>query len=43
MKSKDWVDRQKKDIFVGKAKIEGYVSRAAYKIIEIDKKYTQTK
>ena len=39
MKSKDWVNRQKKDIFVNKAKNEGYVSRSAYKIIEIDKKY----
>ena len=39
MKSKDWVNRQKKDIFVNKAKIDGYVSRAAFKIIEIEKKY----
>lgn len=39
MKSKDWVNRQKKDIFVNKAKIEGYVSRAVFKIIEIENKY----
>ena len=39
MKSKDWVNRQKKDIFVNKAKKEGYVSRAAFKIIEIENKY----
>lgn len=39
MKSKDWVNRQKKDIFVNKAKINGYVSRAAFKIIEIENKY----
>ena len=39
MKSKDWVNRQKKDIFVNKAKSEGYLSRAAFKIIEIDNKY----
>ena len=39
MKSKDWVNRQKKDFFVNKAKSEGYLSRAAFKIIEIDNKY----
>ena len=39
MKSKDWINRQKKDIFVNQAKIQGYASRAAFKIIEIDKKY----
>ena len=39
MKSKDWVNRQKKDFFVNKAKIEGYVSRAAFKLIEIENKY----
>ena len=39
MKSKDWVNRQRKDFFVNKAKIDGYVSRAAYKIIEIENKY----
>ena len=39
MKSKEWVNRQKKDIYVNKAKIKGYVSRAAFKIIEIDNKY----
>jgi len=39
MKSKDWVNRQKKDFYVNKAKAEGYVSRAAFKIIEIEKKF----
>ena len=39
MKSKDWVNRQKKDIFVNKAKKECYFSRAAFKIIEIENKY----
>lgn len=39
MKSKDWVIRQKKDIFVNKAKIQGYASRSAFKIIEIEDKY----
>ncbi len=39
MKSKDWLNRQKRDFYVKSAKHEGYVSRAAYKLIEIDKKY----
>ena len=43
MKSKDWVNRQKKDIFKNKAKTQGYVSRAAFKIIEIEKKFNLIK
>ncbi len=39
MKSKDWLNRQKKDYFVKKAKKQGYLSRAAYKLIEIDNKF----
>ena len=39
MKSKDWLDRQKKDFYVKKAKNDGYLSRAAYKLIEIEEKY----
>ena len=39
MKSKDWLNRQKKDYFVKKAKKEGYLSRAAYKLIEIETKF----
>ena len=39
MKSKDWVNRQNKDIYVNKAKVKGYASRAAFKIIEIEDKY----
>jgi len=39
MKSKDWLNRQKKDFFVKKAKEKGYLSRAAFKLLEIDKKY----
>jgi 23S rRNA (uridine2552-2'-O)-methyltransferase len=37
--SKKWLKRQLNDPFIKKAKIEGYRSRAAYKLIEIDKKY----
>ena len=39
MKSKDWLNRQKKDHFVKKAKKKGYLSRAAFKLIEIENKY----
>ena len=39
MKSKDWLDRQKKDQFVNKARLRGYPSRAAFKLLEIDKKF----
>ena len=39
MKSKEWLNRQKKDPYVNKAKIDGYLSRAAYKLIEIDNKF----
>ena len=39
MKSKDWLNRQKRDFYVKKAKEKGYLSRAAYKLIEIENKY----
>ena len=34
-----WLERQLNDPYVAKAKLEGYRSRAAYKLIEIDTKY----
>ena len=39
MKSKEWLNRQKKDFYVKKAKQQGYLSRAAYKLIEIENKF----
>ena len=39
MKSKEWLDRQNHDFYVKKAKKIGYVSRSAYKILEIEKKF----
>ena len=39
MKSKDWLNRQKRDFYVKKAKKHGYLSRAAYKLKEIDNKF----
>ena len=34
--SKNWINKQRRDIFVRKSKIEGYRSRAVYKLQEID-------
>jgi 23S rRNA (uridine2552-2'-O)-methyltransferase len=34
-----WLERQLNDPFVSRAKLEGYRSRAAYKLMEIDDKY----
>ena len=39
MKSKNWVNRQKNDQFVRKAKQLGYINRAAFKLEEIEQKY----
>ena len=39
MKSKDWLNRQNRDLYVKKAKKQGYLSRAAYKLIEIENKF----
>lgn len=37
--SKEWLKRHLNDRFVAEAKKDGYISRAAYKLIEIDQKY----
>ena len=37
--SKNWINKQRRDIFVKKSKIEGYRSRAVYKLQEIDRKF----
>ena len=37
--SKNWINKQRRDIYVRKSKVDGYRSRAAYKLIEIDKKF----
>ena len=39
LSSKLWLERQLNDPYVARAKREGYRSRAAYKLIEIDDKY----
>ena len=37
--SKNWINKQRRDIYVRKSKIEGYRSRAVYKLKEIDEKF----
>ena len=39
LSSKLWLERQLNDPYVGRAKREGYRSRAAYKLTEIDDKH----
>ncbi len=37
--SKNWVNKQKRDIYVRQSKVDGYRARSAYKLIEIDEKF----
>ena len=37
--SKNWVIKQRRDIYVRQSKIDGYRARSAYKLIEIDEKF----
>jgi len=37
--SKNWINKQRRDIYVRQSKIDGYRSRAVYKLIEIDQKF----
>ena len=37
--SKNWVNKQRRDIYVRQSKLEGYRARSAYKLIEIDEKF----
>ena len=37
--SKEWINKQRRDIYVRKSKQEGYRSRAVYKLQEINNKY----
>mgnify|MGYP001220929393 FL=1 len=41
--SKNWINKQRRDIYVRKSKIEGYRSRAVYKLQEIEEKYNLIK
>ena len=37
--SKNWLTKRNKDLYFRQSKIEGYSSRAAFKLIEMDKKF----
>ena len=37
--SKNWINKQKKDIYIRRSKIDGYRARSVYKLIEINKKF----
>ena len=37
--SKNWVNKQRRDVFVRQSKVDGYRARSAYKLIEIDEKF----
>ena len=37
--SKNWVNKQRRDIYVRESKIDGYRARSAYKLIEINEKF----
>ena len=37
--SKNWINKQKRDIYVRKSKVDGYRARSAYKLIEINEKF----
>ena len=37
--SKNWVNRQRRDIYVRQSKVDGYRARSAYKLIELDEKF----
>ena len=37
--SKNWINKQRRDIYVRQSKVEGYRARSAYKLIEINEKF----
>ena len=37
--SKNWINKQKRDIYVRQSQVDGYRARSAYKLIEIDQKF----
>ena len=37
--SKNWVNKQHRDVYVRQSKVDGYRARSAYKLIEIDEKF----
>ncbi len=41
--SKNWINKQRRDIYVRQSKVEGYRSRAVYKLQEINEKFNVLK
>ena len=37
--SKNWINKQRRDVYVRHSKVDGYRARSAYKLIEIDEKF----
>ena len=37
--SKNWINKQRRDIYVRQSKVDGYRARSVYKLIEIDEKF----
>jgi len=37
--SKNWVNKQKRDVYVRQSRVDGYRARSVYKLIEIDEKF----
>ncbi len=37
--SKNWINKQRRDVYVRQSKVDGYRARSAYKLIEIDEKF----
>jgi len=37
--SNNWINKQKRDIYVRQSQVDGYRARSAYKLIEIDEKF----
>jgi len=37
--SKDWINKQRRDVYVRQSKVDGYRARSAYKLIEINEKF----
>ena len=38
--SKNWVNKQRRDTYVRQSKVDGYRARSAYKLMEIDEKFS---
>ena len=37
--SNNWINKQRRDIYVRQSKVDGYRARSAYKLMELDKKF----